>query len=445
MLKAIEGFFKLRELKTTVQIEVAAGITTFMTMAYIIFVNPAMISQTGMDFGAAIGATCISAAVATIFMGLYVNYPIALAAGMGENAFFTYTVCLTLGISWQVALGCVFIEGVLFILLTLTKVRQSLMNAIPPSLRYAIACGIGLLIAFVGLIDAGLIVKHPATLVTLGDVLNPVVLLSIFGIIVTSVLLVRNIRGAVLWGILITAATGIIFGIVKYQGVVSLPPSMAPTLFKMDVIGALKMGLLSIIFIFLFMDIFDTVGTLAGVGELGGFMKGNILPKAGQAMLVDAVGTCVGAACGTPTVTSYIESASGIACGGRSGLTSVVTGLLFLLALFFYPLIKMIGGGCQIAEGVILRPVTSPALIIVGSMMLQSITKIDWKDYSESIPVFITIIMMPLTFSIATAIAFGFISYSTVKLFAGKGRQVPLLIYILSALFILRFLYLKAL
>lgn len=444
MKRFIEKFFKLKELNTNVRTEIIAGLTTFMAMAYIIFVNPAMISQTGMDFGAAMMATCISAAFATILMGIYANYPIALAAGMGENAFFTYTVCLTMGISWQVGLGCVFIEGVLFILLTLTKMRQAIMDAIPASIRYATACGIGLLIAFVGLIDAGLVVKHPATLVTLGDILSLPSMLAIFGLIVTSVLLIKNVRGAMLWGILITAAVGVPLGIVKYQGLISAPPSMAPTFMKMDIMGALKLGLLSVIFIFLFMDIFDTVGTLAGVGELGGFMRQGKLPRAGKAMLTDAVGTCVGAACGTPTVTSYIESAAGIASGGRSGFTSIITGLAFLAALFFSPLVKMIGGGFQTQSGALLHPVTASALIIVGSMMLHSVTKIDWRDYSESIPAFIVILMMPLTFSIATGIAFGFISFAALKLFTGRGKEVSWLVYLLAALFILRFLYLKA-
>ncbi|MDD5454113.1 MAG: NCS2 family permease [Candidatus Ratteibacteria bacterium] len=445
MRNAIEKFFKLQELNTNIHTEVIAGITTFMAMAYIIFVNPSMISQTGMDFQSAMMATCISAAIATIMMGLYANYPIALAPGMGENAFFTYYVCLTLGISWQVALGAVFIEGILFIILTLTNLRQAIIEAIPACIRYGTACGIGLLIAFIGLIDAGLIVSHPATLVTLGDVTSPPTILAVLGLIITGILLIKNIRGAILWGILVTAAVGIPFGIVKYQGFMSLPPSMMPTFLQMDIGGALNWGLLSVIFIFLFMDIFDTVGTLAGVGELGGFMKQGKLPRAGKAMLSDAVGTCVGAACGTPTVTSYIESAAGISSGGRSGLASVITGLAFLAALFFSPLVKMIGGGYQVVGGALLRPITAPALIIVGSMMLHSITKIDWKDYSDSIPAFLVIIVMPLTFSIATGIAVGFISYSALKLFTGQGKKVSWLVYLLSALFIFRFLYLKSL
>ncbi|MCM8801248.1 MAG: NCS2 family permease [Candidatus Omnitrophica bacterium] len=443
MKRLIENFFKLKELNTNIRTEIIAGLTTFMTMAYIIFVNPIMISQTGMDFGSAMMATCISAAVATIMMGLYTNYPIALAAGMGENAFFTYTVCITMGISWQVALGCVFIEGLIFVILTLLKIRQAIIEAIPSPIRYATACGIGMLIAFVGLVDAGLITGHPATFVTLGDISNPVTLLSIFGLVVTSILIIKKVKGAILWGILFTAILGIPLGIVKYQGLISLPPSMAPTFLKLDIKGALNLGLLSIIFIFLFMDIFDTVGTLAGVAELGGFMKEGSLPRAGRAMFTDAVGTCVGAICGTPTVTSYIESAAGIASGGRSGLTAVITGLMFLAALFFSPLVKMVGGGYQTTKGFLLHPVTAPALIIIGCMMLQMITKIDWQDYSESIPAFIVIIMMPLTFSIATGIAMGFISYTALKLFTGKAKEVSWLVYLLAILFILRFIYLK--
>lgn len=444
MQKMLDNFFNLSGLKTTIRTEIIAGITTFMTMAYIIFVNPAMISQTGMDFGAAMMATCIAAGISTILMGLYAKYPIALAPGMGENAFFTYTVCLTMGISWQVALGCVFIEGILFIILTLTKIRQALIEAIPESLRYATACGIGLLIAFIGLTESGIVVKHPATLVTLGDLLSKPAILTILGLIITTVLLAKKIKGAILWGIIITAILGIFLGVVKYQGFISLPPSIKPTCFKMDILGAMNLGLLSVIFIFLFMDIFDTVGTLAGVGELGGFIKNGKFPRVGKAMMTDAVGTCVGAALGTPTVTSYIESSAGIASGGKSGLTSVITGLLFFIALFFSPLIKMISGGYDIGGGNILHPVTAPALILVGSMMLHTIIKIDWDSYSESMPSFLVILTIPLTFSIATGIAFGFVSYAAINLFTGKAKKVSWLVYFLAVLFIIRFIYLKA-
>ncbi len=444
MMPYLSRVFNLKAMGTSVQAELIAGLTTFMTMAYIIFVNPAMISQTGMDFGSAMMATCIAAAAATIVMGLYANYPIAQAPGMGENAFFTYTVCITMGISWQVALGCVFIEGIVFIILTITKLRQALIEAIPESIRYSIASGIGMLIAFVGLIDAGVVVGHPATLVTLGKIVSAPTLLSVFGLVLTGAFMVKKVRGAILWGILLTALAGVPLGIVTYQGFVSMPPSMAPTFMQMDVVGAVKTGLFTVIFVFLFMDIFDTVGTLAGVGELGGFIKNGKFPRVGRAMMSDAVGTCVGAVCGTPTVTSYIESASGIAAGGRTGLAAVFTGLFFLVAPFFYPLIKMVGGGFQVPGGALLHPVTAPALIIVGCMMMQPVVKIDWKDYTESIPAFLVMILMPLTFSIASGVAIGLISYSALKLFTGKGRQVPWFIYLLSALFIFRFVYLQA-
>ncbi|MDD5135962.1 MAG: NCS2 family permease [Candidatus Omnitrophica bacterium] len=441
---SFEKIFKLKEAGTTVRTEVIAGCTTFMTMAYIIFVNPAMISQTGMDLGSAMMATCISAAVATLLMGLYANYPIALAPGMGENAFFTYTVCLTMGISWQVALGCVFLTGITFIILTITRMRQALIEAIPASIRYSIAAGIGALIAFIGLIDAGLVVSHPATLVALGKVASLPVLVSAIGLVATVVMMAKGVKGAILWGILVTTAVAIPLDIVNYSGLVSVPPSIAPTFMHMDVFGAMKMGLVTVMFIFLFMDIFDTVGTLAGVGEIGGFMKGGKFPRVGKAMLSDAVGTCVGAVCGTPTVTSYVESASGIQAGGKTGLTNVVIAALFILAIFFSPLIKMIGGGYKDASGALLHPVTAPALIIVGCMMIRPAIKIRWKDITEAIPAFLVIIMMPLTFSIASGVAIGFIAYALIKLFTGNGRKVPWLVYLLAALFIIRFIYLQA-
>jgi AGZA family xanthine/uracil permease-like MFS transporter len=442
---ATEKLFNLKELRSNIRTEVLAGVTTFMAMAYIIFVNPTMISQTGIDIGSAMMATCIAAGVATIIMGLYANYPIALAPGMGENAFFTYTVCITMGVPWQTALGCVFISGALFVALSLTRMRQAILEAIPGSLRHGIAAGIGLLVALVGFIDSGLVVASPATLVTLGNVTSPPVMLALFGLAVTGALLARNVKGALLWGMLVTAAAGVVLDLINFRGIVSMPPSMAPTFLKMDVAGAWKMGLATVIFIFFFMDVFDTVGTLAGVGEAGGFMKGGKLPRSGRALFSDAVGTCVGAACGTPTVTSYIESAAGISAGGRSGLANIVTGALFLAAVFFAPLVEMIGGGVKATGGRTLYPVTSPALILVGCMMLRSMAHIEWKDYSETVPAFLTVVMMPLSFSIATGVAFGFIAYAAIKLLSGRGREASWLVYLLSALFILRFLYLQAL
>ncbi|MDI6840948.1 MAG: NCS2 family permease [bacterium] len=439
----LEKFFNFKSLGTNIRTEVIAGITTFMTMAYIIFVNPAILSVTGMDSGAVMVATCVATAVATIMIGIYANYPIALAPGMGMNAYFAYTVCIMMKIPWQIALGCVFIEGVIFILLTLSKFREALMNAIPDTIRIGAACGIGLLIAFVGLKDAGIVVGHPATLVRLGDLLSTPTLVAIFGLIVTSVLLAKRIKGAVFLGILITAVLGIPLGITKFQGIIGLPPPIAPTFLKFDILGALKMGLLAVIFVFLFMDIFDTAGTLAGVGEVGGFMKNGKLPRVSRCLMSDAVGTIIGSICGTSTVTSYIESAAGISEGGRSGFTSVITGLLFLLALFFSPVAKMIGGGYEVSEGIILHPITAPALIVVGSLMMGSIIKINWKEFSESIPAFLTIIIIPLTFSIANGLAIGFISFAAVKLLSGKGKEVNWIVYLLAILFILRFVYLR--
>ncbi len=439
----LERFFKLKELNTNLRTEIIAGLTTFMTMAYIIFVNPAIISQAGIDFASAIMATSLSAAFSTILMGLYTNYPIALAAGMGQNTFFTYTVCLGMGISWQVALGCVFIEGILFILLTLSKIRQAIVEAIPFSLRSGIAAGIGLLIALVGLKEGGLIVTHPSTLLGLGEITHPVPILTFLGLIVSAVLLAKNIKGALLLGILFTTFIGIPLGIVKYQGIVSLPPSLNFTFMKMDILGALKLGLVSIIFVFLFMDLFDTVGTVAGLAELGGFIKNGKFPGLKKVMLVDAIGTCIGASLGTPTVTSYVESSAGIASGGRSGLSSIITGMGFLVATFFYPLVQMVGGGYRMPGGEILHPITAPALIIVGCLMGNSLSKIKWSDYTEAIPAFIAAIMIPFTFSIATGIAFGFISYAALKLLSARAKEVSWLIYILAIIFILRFLYLK--
>lgn len=442
-MRKMVDFFNLKSLGTDWRTEIIAGLTTFMTMAYIIFVNPAILSMAGMDFGAVMVATCLVTAITTILMGVYTNYPIALAPGMGINAYFAYTVCLGMKIPWQIALGCVFLEGLFFIILTASRLRQLIFDAIPQTIRIAVACGIGLLIAFVGLKDAGIIVSHPSTFVTLGDVTAPYSVLSLSGILITSFFLTKKVKGSIFLGIIITAIMGIPLGIVKYQGLVSLPPSLSPTLFKLDILGALKLGFLTIIFTFLFMDMFDTVGTLAGIGEIGGFMRNNKLPRAGRCLMVDALGTVLGALLGVSTVTSYIESISGISEGGRSGLTSIIVGLLFLISLFFFPFARMIGGGYELSPGVIIHPVTAPALVIVGSLMFLSINKIDWRDYSEAIPAFLVIITMPLTFSIANGLAIGFISFSVIKLLSGRGKEVSWLVYLLSVLFILKFVFLR--
>ena len=439
----LEKLFRLQESGTTVRREIVAGCTTFMTLSYIIFVQPAVLSAAGMDSGAVMAATCITSALAMVLMALLANYPIALAPGMGHNFYFTFTVCLTLGVSWQNALGAVFIAGVLFILLFFVGLREKVMTILPVSLRNAIPAGIGLLIALVGLEWAGLIVDHPATYVTLGDLISPPALLSLFGVIVIAVLFALKIRGAILIGILASTIVGLITGMVKFQGVVSAPPSIAPTFLQLQIPNILvDPKMISVIFIFIFLDLFDTVGTLVGVGEQGGFMVDGKLPKARQALLSDAVATSAGALLGTSTVTSYIESASGISAGGRTGLTSIVTAVLMLLALFFSPLIKMVGAGYPIGENTFLYPIVAPALIIVGSLMLKNVVSIDWDDMTESIPAFLTLLLMPLTISITEGIAFGFISYAILKLVTRQGRQVHWLIYLFAVLFVARYIWL---
>ncbi len=435
----LEKLFKLTENKTNVRTEVIAGVTTFMTMAYIIFVQPAILSVVGMDFGAVMMATCISAAIATLLMGLYANYPIALAPAMGENFFYVYTVILTMGISWQVALGAVFLSGVAFFVLTLFKIRELIIDAVPRSLKNAIAVGIGFFITFIGLVNAGIIVKNPGGgIVKLGDIRSMPVLLAIFGILLTVILMIRKIKGAILIGIVVTALLGLPLGIVKYQGFVSAPPSLAPTFMQMDILGAIQLGLVTVVTVFLFMAVFDAIGTLIGIGEQGGFLVNGRLPRANRALMSDALGTVIGATLGTSTVTAYVESAAGVEEGGRTGLANVITGCLFILAIFFSPLVKMIGGGYQLGES-LLFPVTSPALIIVGCMMAKNITKIVWDDLTEAFPSFLMVIGMPLTYSIADGLAFGFISYPIVKALSGKFRDVSWLVYLLGFIFLLRY------
>jgi AGZA family xanthine/uracil permease-like MFS transporter len=440
----VREFFKLQELNTDVCTEVKAGATTFMTMAYIIFVQPAVLSSTGMDFNSVFMAVCISSAGATILMGLLANYPIALAPAMGHNFFFAYTVVLVMGVPWQTVLGAVFISGVIFIILSFFGVRERVIDAIPDCLKNGIAVGIGLLIALVGFEWAGLVVDHPATLVKLGNLKSPPVLLSIFGILLIATLLSRRVKGAILWGIIVTAAVGAIFGLIKFQGVISPPPSIVPTFLKLDIAGAFRLGLLEVIFVFFFLDLFDTVGTLIGVSQEAGFMVNGKLPRANRALLADAVGTVGGSMLGTSTITSYIESAAGVAEGGRSGLANMTTALLFIAAIFFSPLISMVGGGIKMGENAYLYPVTAPALIIVGSIMLKNVVHINWKDYTESIPAFLTMIIMPLTFSITEGIAFGFISYSVLKLLSGRSGDVHWMIYLFGSLFVLRYVFLTA-
>lgn len=432
----LEKFFKLKENGTTVQTELAAGLTTFMTMAYIIVVNPGIVSETGMPFDGVMIATIISAAFATLLMGLLANYPFALAPAMGLNAYFAYTIVLGKGYSWQVALGAVFISGVVFLILTVIKLREMIIDAVPQSLRYAISAGIGLFIAFIGLKNAGIVVSNPATFVALGKLTEGATLLAIIGLLITGILLALKVRGGILLGIIITALIGGLpyFGITSApQGIVDLPNwnALGRIFLKMDLRGALSLGFLEIIFAFLFVDLFDTVGTLIGVSEKAGFMKNGKLERGTEAMFSDAVGTIVGAGLGTPTVTTYVESAAGVAYGGRTGLTAVTVAVLFLLSLFLTPLAKAIP-----------MVATAPALIVVGVMMIGNIGKINWDDFSEALPAFIAMIVMPLTYSVANGIAMAFILYPLVKLASGKGRQVHTIGYILCVLFIAKFIYL---
>ena len=439
----IEKLFQLQASGTTVKREIVAGCTTFMTLSYIIFVQPTVLSAAGMDSGAVMAATCITSAFAMVLMALLANYPIALAPGMGHNFYFTFTVCLTLGIAWQQALGAVFIAGLVFVLLSFVGLREKVMGILPIPLRNAIPAGIGLLIALVGLEWAGLIVDHPATYVTLGSLKSAPVLLSVFGLVVIAILFALNVRGAILIGILASTVVGLIVGLVKFEGVVSAPPSIAPTFFKLQIPNIfVNPELIAIIFIFIFLDLFDTVGTLVGVGQQAGLMVDGKLPRARQALFSDAVATSTGALLGTSTVTSYIESASGISAGGRTGLTNIVTAILMLLALFFSPLIKMVGAGYAVSENMTLYPVIAPALIIIGCLMLKNVVSINWDDFTESIPAFLTLLMMPLTVSITEGIAFGFISYALLKLVSGQGRQVHWLIYLFAVLFVARYIWL---
>jgi AGZA family xanthine/uracil permease-like MFS transporter len=435
----LERTFRLAENGTTVRRELLGGATTFMTMSYIIFVQPAVLGTTGMDKGAVMVATCLASALATLLTGLLARYPIAQAPAMGHNIFFAVIVCGTMGYTWQVALGANFLSGVVFVALALVGVWGKMVAAVPDSLKYGIAVGIGLLIALVGLEYAGIVVDSPGVLVSLGDLTSRPVVLALFGLALTAVLLVLRFPGAILVGILATAAAGLPLGVIKYRGLVAPVPSLAPTFLKLDIAGAANSGLVAVVFVFFLLDVFDTMGTLIGVGGSAGFLKDGKLPRADKAMLADAVGTVGGVLLGTSTVSSYIESVTGIAQGARTGLANVMTSVLFLCALFFSPLAEMISGEVPYG-GMILRPVIAPALILVGYMMMKCVKFIDWDDLTEAIPAFLSIVIMPLTLSITEGISFGFISYVLLKLAAGKGRQVHGLVYFFAALFIVRYI-----
>jgi adenine/guanine/hypoxanthine permease len=375
--------FALTAHGTTAATEILAGVTTFLTMAYIVFVQPAVLSAAGMDFGAVMVATCLSTAFATTLMALTANYPIVVAPAMGHNFFFAYSIVIGLKVPWQVALGAVAIAGLAFILTAGIGLRERVITAIPASLKHAIAAGIGLLIAMVGLQWAGLVVDSPGTLVTLGNLHSRPVLVALIGLTVTAILMARGAAGALLWGILASAAIGLPLGVVQYHGIAAPPPSLAPTFLQLDVAGALAPGMIAIVFVFFFLALFDSVGTLVGVGQQAGLMRGGSLPRAREALLADAVGTVAGAALGTSTVTAYIESGAGVAAGGRTGLTALVAAALVLATLFFSPLVRMIGGGYAV-DGTTLYPVVAAPLVIVGTMMIGGLREIDWKDPTEA-------------------------------------------------------------
>ncbi len=432
MKARLEKYFQFRELRTNWRTEVLAGCTTFVTMAYIIFVNPAILHETGMPLTAVVAATCSCAAFGSLTMGIVARYPIALAPGMGLNAYFTYTVVKGMGIPWETALGAVFLSGIAFLILTAAGVRQMIVSSIPTELYAAVAVGIGLFIALIGLHNSGIIAANKETLVSMGNLRDPNTLLAIFGLLLIASLRAWNLSGAILIGILVTTAVGGIAGLVRWQPQSYSFADITATAFHLNIRGALSYGLIEIVFVFLFVDLFDNIGTLVAVGkEAKLFNTANQIPRMNRILYSDAAATVVGSLAGTSTVTSYIESAAGVAAGGRSGVTAVVTGILFLIALFVAPLV-----------GAIPASATAPALIVVGAMMMSHAAEIPWSNPVISIPAFLTIVTIPLTFSIANGLAFGFVAYTVLKIARGEFRGVHWLVYVLTVLFIARFLYL---
>jgi AGZA family xanthine/uracil permease-like MFS transporter len=438
----LERRFQLAAHGTTVGTEVLAGVTTFMTMAYIIFVQPAVLSAAGMDFGAVLTATCLATALATLLMALLANYPIAVAPAMGHNFFFAFSVVVAMKVPWQVALGAVAVAGLIFVATAGVGLRERLITAIPASLKHAIAAGIGLLIAAIGQQWAGLIVAAPGTLVTLGNLHSRPVLVSLGALLLTATLMVRRVPGAFLWGILAAAAAAVPLGLARFEGVLSTPPSLAPTFMQLDIAGAFAPGMMAVVFVFFFLALFDSVGTLVGVGSQAGLMRNGTLPRAREALLADAIGTVAGAALGTSTVTAYIESGAGVAAGGRTGLTAVVTAALFLLSLFCYPIVRTIGGGYT-SGSTTLYPIIAAPLILVGTLMIGGLREVAWDEPTEAIPAFLTLILMPLSVSITEGVAFGLISYAVLKLAAGRGREVHALVYVFATLLLARYILLR--
>lgn len=426
----LEKIFHLSENKTNVRTEVLAGITTFMTMAYILAVNPSILSQTGMPKGAVFAATALAAFIGTVIMALVANYPFGMAPGMGLNAFFTFTICITLKFPWQVALAASFIEGIIFLLLNFLNVRQAIIDSVPTALKHAISISIGLFIAFIGMQDAGIIVGNKATLVGLGNIKSATVLLALFGIVLMGVLYAKNIKGSFIIGMFVVYILGVIFGVADLpSGIVSAPPSIKPVLFNFDFVHMNLIKIIPVIITMLFIDIFDSVGTLIGLATKAGYLdeKGNVL-NANKVLTADAIGSTIGACLGTSTPVAYIESAAGIAEGGRTGLAGLVIAGLFFLSLFFSPILTILPGFA-----------TGPVLILVGLLMMEPITKINFADFSEGLPVFLTLMLTLLTYSITDGLAFGFLSYVFIKLFTGKSKEIPVPMYVISGLFVLMF------
>ncbi len=427
----LEKLFQLKKYGSNPKTEIFAGITTYLTMAYIIFVNPAMLSDAGMDKGAVFVATCLAATAGCFIMGFWANLPVALAPGMGLNAFFTYGVVLGMGHTWQTALGAVFLSGVIFMLLSIFKVREWIIDAIPATLKKAIAAGIGAFLALIALKNAGIIVDHPATLVSLGDLTSFIPAMSLVSFFLVIALVQRNVPGAVMIAVLAMTALGLIFGDVSYQGIVSAPPSVLPTFMQMDVAAAFDVAMLSVIFAFLFVDLFDTSGTLIAVTERAGLTKADgKIPRLGPALMADSGATIIGSTLGTSTTTSYIESAAGVAAGGRTGLTAVTVGVLFLLSIFFAPLAGMI-------------PVyaTAGAILYVSVLMMHTLKEVNWEDLTEAAPVVVVLLLTPLTFSIAHGITLGFITYAVAKALSGRAHELNLSVWIVAGLLLLKIVF----
>jgi AGZA family xanthine/uracil permease-like MFS transporter len=428
----LDRFFKLSEHRTSIKTELIAGITTFFTMVYIIFVNPSIMAIAGVDQGAAFVATCVGAALGCFLMGLYANWPVGLAPGMGLNAFFTFTVVGDMGYSWETALGAVFLSGILFMIMSLSRIREWLLNSIPMSLRFAMGAGVGLFLGLIGLKTAGIVVDSQATLLTMGSFANPNALLAAICFLLIAVLSHRNVFGAILFSMLVVTGIGMAMGLVEFTGLVSMPPSLAPTFLAMDIAGAFQVSMISVVLSFLFVNMFDTAGTLMGVAHRANLVdEDGKIQNLSQALKADSTSSVIGSLVGCPPVTSYVESAAGVAAGGRTGLTAVTVGVLFLAAMFFAPL-----------AGMIPAYATAGALIYVAMLMMSGMAHIDWDDLTDTIPAIVTVVMMPLTFSIANGIALGFLTYATLKLLTGQRDKVSISLYVLCIIFIAKFAFL---